>query len=99
MFKADGVLNLVRSKSSTSNGMNKRVLMRKKVIGLAVAAVMLGTAAILYRTLQPNTYRVEDILAVYQSAKGRLTAESLGLSVRVYTERSRSVLFWSTYHI
>ena len=46
--------------------LNKRVLMRKKVIGLAVAAVMVGTAVILYRTLQPNTYRVEDILAVYQ---------------------------------
>ena len=43
--------------------------MRKKVIGLAVAAVMLGTAAILYRILQPNTYRVEDILAVYQVAR------------------------------
>jgi hypothetical protein len=40
--------------------------MRKKVIGIAVIAVMLGTAAILYRTLQPNTYRVEDIVAVYQ---------------------------------
>lgn len=49
--------------------------MRKKVTGLAAATVMLGTAAILYRTLQPNTYRVEDIVSVYQSAKGRLTAE------------------------
>ncbi|NQT00675.1 MAG: hypothetical protein HQ580_01485, partial [Planctomycetes bacterium] len=49
--------------------------MRKKVIRLAVVAVMLSAAAILYRTLQPNTYRIEDILAVYQSAKGRLTAE------------------------
>jgi len=43
-----------------------RVLMRKKVIWIAVVVVMLGTAAILYRTLPPNTYRVEDVLAVYQ---------------------------------
>ena len=40
--------------------------MRKKVIGIAVVVLMLGTTAILYRTLRPNTYRVEDILAVYQ---------------------------------
>ncbi|MHC4242724.1 MAG: TolB family protein, partial [Planctomycetota bacterium] len=43
--------------------------MRKKIIGIAVAAVMLCIAAILYRTLQPDTYRVEDILAVYQEHK------------------------------
>ena len=49
--------------------------MRKKVIGIAVAALMLGTAAILYRTLQPNTYRAEDILELYQSAERGLTAE------------------------
>ena len=52
-FEADGVLN-------------KRVLMRKKVIGIAVVAVVLGTAVILYRTLEPDTYHVEDILAVYR---------------------------------
>ncbi len=40
--------------------------MRKKIIGLAVVAVMLGGASILYRTLLPNTYRIEDILTVYQ---------------------------------
>ncbi len=50
--------------------------MGKKVTGLAVVAVMLGTAAILYRTLQPKKYRVEDILAVYQSTEGRLKAEN-----------------------
>ena len=51
--------------------------MRKKVIGLAVAAVMLSTAAILYRTLQSNTYRIEDVLAAYmeQEAYGDITIE------------------------
>ena len=43
--------------------------MHKKVLGIAVAAVILGGAAILYRTLQLNTYRAEDILAVYQGHK------------------------------
>jgi dipeptidyl aminopeptidase/acylaminoacyl peptidase len=43
--------------------------MRKKVIGLVVIAVILSTAAILYRTLQPHRYRVEDILAVYNKHK------------------------------
>jgi hypothetical protein len=49
--------------------------MRKKAKELAVAAAMLSIAAIFYIIQQPNTYRVEDIIAVYQSAKGRLTAE------------------------
>ena len=40
--------------------------MRKKAMGVVIVAVMLGTVAVLYRALQPNTYRVEDILAVYQ---------------------------------
>jgi len=40
--------------------------MRKKAMGVAVVVATLSTVAILYRTLQPNTYRVEDILAVYQ---------------------------------
>ena len=40
--------------------------MRKKAMCVAVVAAMLSTVAILYRVLQPNTYRVEDILAVYQ---------------------------------
>ncbi len=40
--------------------------MPKKAIGVAVVAATLSTVAILYRTLLPNTYRVEDILAVYQ---------------------------------
>ncbi len=40
--------------------------MPKKAIGVAVVAATLSTVAILYITLQSNTYRVEDILAVYQ---------------------------------
>ncbi len=46
--------------------MDKRVLMRKKAKKLAFAAVMLSIAAIFYIIQQPNTYRVEDILAAYQ---------------------------------
>ncbi len=44
----------------------REFLMRRKVIGFAVIALMLGIAAILYRTLQSHTYRVEDILAAYK---------------------------------
>jgi dipeptidyl aminopeptidase/acylaminoacyl peptidase len=40
--------------------------MRKKAIGVAVIAVTLSSAAILYRFLQPTTCSLEDILAVYQ---------------------------------
>ena len=40
--------------------------MRKKTICVVIIAATLGTVAVLYRTFQPNTYRVEDILAVYQ---------------------------------
>ena len=40
--------------------------MRKKAVCVVIVAVTLGSVAVLYRTLQPNTYRVEDILAVYQ---------------------------------
>ena len=39
--------------------------MRKRVFVVA-AVVLLATGAMLYRTLQTNAYRVEDILAVYQ---------------------------------
>lgn len=40
--------------------------MGKKAVGTAVVAATLSTVAILYRTLQPNTCPVEDILAAYQ---------------------------------
>jgi hypothetical protein len=40
--------------------------MRKKTIYVFIIAVMLGTVAVLYRTLQPNVYCVEDILAAYK---------------------------------
>jgi dipeptidyl aminopeptidase/acylaminoacyl peptidase len=40
--------------------------MRKKAMGVAVVAATLSTVAILYIILQPNTYRVENILAIYQ---------------------------------
>jgi hypothetical protein len=40
--------------------------MRNKAIYIFIVAATLGTAAILYKTLQPNTCRVEDILAVYR---------------------------------
>lgn len=51
--------------------------MPKKAIGVAVVAATLSTVAILYRTLLPNTYRVEDILAVYQEHAdyGNITIE------------------------
>ena len=40
--------------------------MRKKALSVAIVAVVLSTAAIVYRTVQLNTYCIEDILAVYQ---------------------------------
>src|SRR4030042_1228741 len=40
--------------------------MRKKAMCVVIVAATLGTVAVLYRTSQPNAYRVEDILAVYQ---------------------------------
>ena len=40
--------------------------MRKKAICVVIVAATLGTVAVLYRTLQPDKYRVEDILAVYR---------------------------------
>jgi hypothetical protein len=40
--------------------------MRKKAIYLFIVAVILGCAALLYRTLQPETYYVEDILTAYR---------------------------------
>ena len=40
--------------------------MHKKVLGIAIVAVVLGTTAILYITLKRNSYSVEDILAVYR---------------------------------
>ena len=40
--------------------------MRKKAMCMVIVAAALVTVAVLYRTLQLNTYRVEDILAVYQ---------------------------------
>ena len=51
--------------------------MRKKAMCVVIVAATLGIAAVLYRTLQPNTYRVEDVLAVYQqhSDYGDITIE------------------------
>ncbi|MHC4434924.1 MAG: hypothetical protein ACYTBS_24050, partial [Planctomycetota bacterium] len=40
--------------------------MRRKALGVAIVAAVLSTAAILYRTLRPDTYCIDDILAVYQ---------------------------------
>ena len=40
--------------------------MQKKAMQVVIAAVTLGTAVVLYMTWQHNTFRVEDILAVYQ---------------------------------
>jgi len=44
----------------------RQVSMRKKVVGVAIVAATLGIVAVLYRTMQPYTCRVEDILAVYR---------------------------------
>jgi hypothetical protein len=40
--------------------------MRKKAIYIFIFVATLGAAAVLYKTLQPNTCRVEDILAIYR---------------------------------
>ena len=40
--------------------------MRGKAVGVVIVAVMLIVAAVLYRTLRTNAYRVADILAAYR---------------------------------
>jgi len=40
--------------------------MRKKAVGAVLAAAALVAMAILYGTLQPDTRRIEGILAAYQ---------------------------------
>ena len=40
--------------------------MRRKALGLAIVAAGLVAAAIFCRTLRRNTYRIEDVLAVYR---------------------------------
>jgi hypothetical protein len=51
--------------------------MRKKTMCVVIVVITLGIVAVLYRTLQPNTYLVEDILAVYQPRAdyGEITIE------------------------
>ncbi|MHC4323925.1 MAG: hypothetical protein ACYSUX_06600 [Planctomycetota bacterium] len=51
--------------------------MRKKFMCVVIIAAMLGTAAVLYRTVIQNTYSVDDILAVYQQHAdyGNITIE------------------------
>jgi roadblock/LC7 domain-containing protein len=51
--------------------------MQKRVVGLAIIAATVSTVAIVYITLQPNMYRLEDILAVYQEHAnyGHITIE------------------------
>jgi hypothetical protein len=39
--------------------------MRKKTMRVVIVAAMIGIVAILYITLQPETYRVEDVIAIY----------------------------------
>lgn len=41
-------------------------LMSKKVVHVVMVAAALGTLVFLYMTFRSNTFRVEDILAVYQ---------------------------------
>jgi dipeptidyl aminopeptidase/acylaminoacyl peptidase len=42
------------------------MIMRRTALGVAIVAAVLSTAAILYRTLRPDTCNIDDILAVYQ---------------------------------
>ena len=45
--------------------MQRSMIMRRRALGVAIVAAVLSTAAILYRTLQPDTCDIDDILAVY----------------------------------
>ena len=66
--------------------------MRKKVTGLAVVAVLLGTAVILYRTLQPDRYHVEDILAVYKGTHPSLRLRSGQASPNIHGLEARATI-------